>query len=85
MVKKKRNRLGQMLERFSRKVTEATGTSTAFHNRAAGDRCLDSYRTVVPLFRYLAVGNQHRHNDRDVPDGFPDSAQSKQGCPWQSI
>ncbi len=30
MVKKKRNRLGQMLERFSRKVTEATGTSTAF-------------------------------------------------------
>lgn len=30
MVKKKKNRLGQMLERFSRKVTEATGTSTAF-------------------------------------------------------
>ena len=30
MVKKKRNALGQMLERFSRKATEATGTSTAF-------------------------------------------------------
>lgn len=30
MVQKKRNRLGQMLERFSRKATEATGTSTAF-------------------------------------------------------
>jgi low affinity Fe/Cu permease len=30
MMAKKRNRLGQMLERFSRKVTEATGTSTAF-------------------------------------------------------
>ena len=30
MVRKKRNRLGQMLERFSRKATEATGTSTAF-------------------------------------------------------
>ena len=30
MVRKKRNKLGQMLERFSRKVTEATGTSTAF-------------------------------------------------------
>ena len=30
MATKKRNRLGAMLERFSRKVTEATGTSTAF-------------------------------------------------------
>ena len=30
MVRKKRKRLGQILERFSRKVTEATGTSTAF-------------------------------------------------------
>jgi low affinity Fe/Cu permease len=30
MVRKKRNRLGQMLERFSRKATETTGTSTAF-------------------------------------------------------
>ncbi|MEP6569830.1 MAG: low affinity iron permease family protein [Acidobacteriota bacterium] len=30
MVKKKRNPLGQMLERLSRKATEATGTSTAF-------------------------------------------------------
>jgi low affinity Fe/Cu permease len=30
MVKKKGFSLGQMLERFSRKVTEATGTSTAF-------------------------------------------------------
>lgn len=30
MVRKKRNRLGQMLERLSRKATEATGTSTAF-------------------------------------------------------
>ena len=30
MVRKKRSRLGPMLERFSRKVTEATGTSTAF-------------------------------------------------------
>src|SRR6266550_3743744 len=30
MVRKKRDSLGQMLERFSRKVTEATGTSTAF-------------------------------------------------------
>ena len=30
MVRKKRNRLGQILERFSRKATEATGTSTAF-------------------------------------------------------
>ena len=30
MAKKKRNRLSQILERFSRKVTEATGTSTAF-------------------------------------------------------
>ena len=30
MVRKKRNRLGQMLEHFSRKATEATGTSTAF-------------------------------------------------------
>src|ERR1700730_12437500 len=30
MVRKKRNRLGQMMERFSREVTEATGTSTAF-------------------------------------------------------
>ena len=30
MSKKKSNRLSQMLERFSRKATEATGTSTAF-------------------------------------------------------
>jgi low affinity Fe/Cu permease len=30
MPKKKRNRLSHMLERFSRKATEATGTSTAF-------------------------------------------------------
>jgi low affinity Fe/Cu permease len=30
MAKKKRYKLSQMLERFSRKVTEATGTSTAF-------------------------------------------------------
>ena len=30
MVRKKRNRLGQILERFSRRATEATGTSTAF-------------------------------------------------------
>jgi low affinity Fe/Cu permease len=30
MAKRKRNNLSQMLERFSRKVTEATGTSTAF-------------------------------------------------------
>ena len=30
MAKKKTNRLSQMLERFSRKATEATGTSTAF-------------------------------------------------------
>jgi len=30
MVHKKRNRLSQFLERFSRKATEATGTSTAF-------------------------------------------------------
>lgn len=30
MVKKKGMSLGQMLERFSRKATEATGTSTAF-------------------------------------------------------
>jgi len=30
MVRKKRDRLSQILERFSRKATEATGTSTAF-------------------------------------------------------
>lgn len=30
MARKKRKELSQMLERFSRKVTEATGTSTAF-------------------------------------------------------
>jgi low affinity Fe/Cu permease len=30
MAQKKRNKLSQMLERFSRKATEATGTSTAF-------------------------------------------------------
>ena len=30
MVRNKTNRLSQMLERFSRKATEATGTSTAF-------------------------------------------------------
>ncbi len=30
MAKKKTNRLSQMLERFSRKATEATGTSAAF-------------------------------------------------------
>ena len=30
MAKKKTNRLSQALERFSRKATEATGTSTAF-------------------------------------------------------
>ena len=30
MARKKRNRLGQILEQFSRKATEATGTSTAF-------------------------------------------------------
>lgn len=30
MAKKKKNPLGQMLERFSRKATEATGTSSAF-------------------------------------------------------
>ncbi|MDQ2922561.1 MAG: low affinity iron permease family protein [Acidobacteriota bacterium] len=30
MVRKKRNKLGQILERFSRQATEATGTSTAF-------------------------------------------------------
>ena len=30
MPKKKRTRLSQTLERFSRKATEATGTSTAF-------------------------------------------------------
>jgi low affinity Fe/Cu permease len=30
MARKKRNGLGQMLEHFSRKATEATGTSTAF-------------------------------------------------------
>ena len=30
MVRKKRNGLGQVLERFSRKATEATGTSSAF-------------------------------------------------------
>ncbi len=30
MAKKKTNRLSQMLERFSRKATEATGTSSAF-------------------------------------------------------
>ena len=30
MVRKKRNGLSQILERFSRKATEATGTSTAF-------------------------------------------------------
>ena len=30
MASKKRNRLGQILERLSRRATEATGTSTAF-------------------------------------------------------
>jgi low affinity Fe/Cu permease len=30
MARRKRSRLGQLLERFSRKATEATGTSTAF-------------------------------------------------------
>lgn len=30
MAKKKKNNLSQLLERFSRKATEATGTSTAF-------------------------------------------------------
>src|SRR2546429_5156671 len=30
MARKKKYKLSQMLERFSRKVTEATGTSTAF-------------------------------------------------------
>jgi low affinity Fe/Cu permease len=30
MARKKRNKLGQMLEQFSRAATEATGTSTAF-------------------------------------------------------
>ena len=30
MVKKKRNPISEMLERFSRKATEATGTSAAF-------------------------------------------------------
>lgn len=30
MVRKKRNTLGEILQRFSRKATEGTGTSTAF-------------------------------------------------------
>jgi low affinity Fe/Cu permease len=30
MARKKTNNISQVLERFSRKVTEATGTSTSF-------------------------------------------------------
>ena len=49
MASKKRNRLGQVLERFSRKATEATGTSTAFILA-----CLVIIVWIVtgPLFRF---------------------------------
>ena len=49
MVRKKRNRLGQMLERFSRKATEATGTSTAF---ILACLVILIWITTGPLFRF---------------------------------
>src|SRR5258705_11890690 len=51
-----------------------------FHTRPTRDHYLDSYRSALSLFRHLAIGNQHRYNNRYVPDGFPDSTEPKQRC-----
>jgi low affinity Fe/Cu permease len=49
MAQEKRNRLGRILERFSRKATEATGTSTAFMLACS---VIIVWITTGPLFHF---------------------------------
>ena len=49
MARKKKNKFSEMLERFSQKATQATGTSSAFLIAAIGDCRLGRYRTVIQV------------------------------------
>ena len=56
----------------------------AFHRSAArvpdgrrSRRAVGRHRAIVQLQRYLATGDQHVHDDRDVPHGVPHSAYAK--------
>src|SRR6266480_4625047 len=42
--------------------------------------CLDSYRTNVSFFRYLAIGDQHCDYDRDLPHGVSYPEHAKPRC-----
>ena len=45
--------------------------------RRGGRSHLGDQRANLPLFGHLAVGHQHRHHDRDLPNGLPDPKLAK--------
>jgi low affinity Fe/Cu permease len=79
MVKKKSNKLSQLLERFSLKATKATGTSTSF---ILALLVIVVWGITGPLFHFSNTWQlviKHRHDDRNLPDGLSHSARAKQG------
>ena len=49
------------------------GPSGGIHDRRFDHRGLGRHRPDISIQRYLAVSYQHRHDYRDIPDGFFDS------------
>ena len=41
------------------------------HNRARDDHLMGGVGAGLPLFRYMAAGNQYGYDHHYVPDGLP--------------
>ena len=83
MVRKKQNAIGRITERLATAVTKWSGSSIAF---TLAFSVIVVWVLTGPLFGFSDTWqlDQHRHHDRDVPDGVPDSAIPEQGLAGDS-
>jgi hypothetical protein len=72
-----RHPLTRAFDKFASLVTRWAGSPAAFC--MAADRCrVGNHGTDISLLGRVATGYQYRHDYRDVPHGFPDSAEPEQ-------
>ena len=64
---------------FARWTAHATGHPLSFVLAVAHHPRLGHHRPAVWIQRHLAVGDQHRHDDRHLPDGLPDPEHAESG------
>jgi len=61
---------GKLFGDIANRTSQAAGRADIHDSHRHRDY-LGNHRPFVSLLRYMAVGDQYRHDDRDVSDGLP--------------